>query len=1005
MGGKFVAPGLPCWSLIGRIGQSGTIFEVGSSKSFVAASSGEVYLGVNDNYFGDNSGSWTASISITGNATLSYSLSLSINPNSVQVNGPATASGLVRDGNSKPVSGAQVALFASTNDYSTPWTTLTTAPNGSFSFRFSAPGSAGQMTVMAELVASPQTTASAYLNVTSSSDGGYALALKIVPVPSTYMLLDSTELSTLQQVLPKGTWLGVGIADSGLFSASYVALADRLLELPNDLADAVSSFEELGTIGLAKFTGQQLLSLNLKSPPDVVVETTNSIVAAITKAQAALLTQYSCMVSSGAQYKPLFITGPGQYLVVLVTGLSSDPSSADLAGLGNSAYGFSIGLGECGQSTTLGFQVTEVTLSQLVKSATTTSCPSVSAVSLDATGKTKKSWNVTLSCSSGGRANPTMKPPSHPNGSTMPSQKPLADETIIENINNKLLADPVLRSREILVTSRKGTVTLAGTVNTQAEKAAAEHIARTQQGVNQVIDRIVVASSPSGTSTPPVVAQGSTGCNGPPSGHLTLWITATEFGSGLVNVNGVDNRQPTRMAFTWTWGDGSTTQGWFPQSHVYANTRQNYLLHVISHEDDGSTDCAQILIRLSGAAPSESPPAPASGVVRGQSLPYRVLNGQADSGGFPKTAARLCIGSGATEQCYTPPARGPGLPPFGLNAKAQEVKLTTGSTLILFTAKSAAGGSGSLTILALLDNRSGRLVNLLPTVTVTEQSEYRLWNLPVISAVPILVTADFVWANDESHFAEHRYRITGYVYDKQSGRYLERDQYVTQKNYAGLGSSDMVNVLEPEKATIVQRLQMHPASPGPLGGPTPSSQSRTIRDVDFLNFDYPSDCWKGWDSKEPTKVVHVSNGRWSEEGFGSFSVGQQASRWMISYGDLKGDGQEEAMVVTGCLGEIASAELALTAPEEILVFAMSSTGPVVLARLRAGGWIEEGLYRQEGQVYDIRVANQRLVVRSLTYGPDAPHCCPDILVTAAYRWDGKRLVHTGVDRREPFKLP
>ena len=404
-------------------------------------------------------------------------------------------------------------------------------------------------------------------------------------------------------------------------------------------------------------------------------------------------------------------------------------------------------------------------------------------------------------------------------GSTARSQNPVADETIIQNINNKLLADSVLKSREILVTSRKGVVTLAGTVNSTAERAAVEQIARTQQGVSQVIDRIVVASSPSATSTPPVVAQGSTGCDGrPASGHLTLWITGTDLSAGLVNVNGVDNRQPTRAAFTWTWGDGTTTQGWFPQSHVYADTRQNYMLQVISHEDDGSTDCAQILVRLSGPALSATPPP-------------------------PKIAERS----------------GPSPMPSG--------------------------------------------------------------------------------------------------------------------------------------------------SPGTLGGKTRSSQSRTIRDVDFLNFDYASDCWKGWDSREPTKVVHVSNGEWSKEGFGSFSVGRQASRWLISYGDLKGDGQEEAVVVTGCLGAIPSAELALTAPEEILVFAMSSTGPVVLARLRAGGWIGGGRYQQQGQVYDIRVANQRLVVRSLTYGPDAPHCCPDILVTATYRWDGKRLVHTGEDRREPFKSP
>jgi hypothetical protein len=418
-----------------------------------------------------------------------------------------------------------------------------------------------------------------------------------------------------------------------------------------------------------------------------------------------------------------------------------------------------------------------------------------------------------------------------------PSGSPASDAEIEKALQANFAADPNLGKCTLEVRSQSGVVTLSGLVNSDTDKSVATRIAEQQDGVKQVNVYGLVKSpvtnegagsgesSEQGVGGLPnapntgVVSQAAPGCSGrPPSGHLGLSITSQDSTTGLVNVNGVDNRQPTRAAFTWTWGDGTTTQGWFPQSHVYANTRQNYVLQVISHEDDGSTDCAQILVRLSGPTLSATPPVP----------------------------------------------------------------------------------------------------------EIAEES----------------------------------------------------------------GPSPMPS-----------------GSPASLGGKTRSPQSRAIRDVDFLNFDYSSDCWKGWDSKEPTKVVHVSNGEWSKEGFGSFSVDQRASRWLISYGDLKSDGQEEAVVVTSCLGEIPSAELALTAPEEVLVFAMSSTGPVVLARLRAGGWIGGGRYQQEGQVYDIRVTNQRLVVRSLTYGPDAPHCCPDILISATYRWDGKRLVHTGEDRREPFKSP
>ena len=59
----FPAPGLDCWSLIGMIG-SDQPFQVGSHTSFSATSDGELLLGLNDNRLEDNSGSWSATVSI-----------------------------------------------------------------------------------------------------------------------------------------------------------------------------------------------------------------------------------------------------------------------------------------------------------------------------------------------------------------------------------------------------------------------------------------------------------------------------------------------------------------------------------------------------------------------------------------------------------------------------------------------------------------------------------------------------------------------------------------------------------------------------------------------------------------------------------------------------------------------------------------------------------------------------------------------------------------------------
>jgi len=66
--GTFPAPNLPCWSLLGRIvGPASMLLEIGKNTSFTAVAAGRLYLGPNDDNVADNSGSWTAVITVTGN--------------------------------------------------------------------------------------------------------------------------------------------------------------------------------------------------------------------------------------------------------------------------------------------------------------------------------------------------------------------------------------------------------------------------------------------------------------------------------------------------------------------------------------------------------------------------------------------------------------------------------------------------------------------------------------------------------------------------------------------------------------------------------------------------------------------------------------------------------------------------------------------------------------------------------------------------------------------------
>jgi hypothetical protein len=62
--GVFPAPQLPCWSLIGRIGANGIIFEVGARGTFQARRDGRLFLGINDDTLANNAGFWTAAVTV-----------------------------------------------------------------------------------------------------------------------------------------------------------------------------------------------------------------------------------------------------------------------------------------------------------------------------------------------------------------------------------------------------------------------------------------------------------------------------------------------------------------------------------------------------------------------------------------------------------------------------------------------------------------------------------------------------------------------------------------------------------------------------------------------------------------------------------------------------------------------------------------------------------------------------------------------------------------------------
>jgi len=76
---------------------------------------------------------------------------------------------------------------------------------------------------------------------------------------------------------------------------------------------------------------------------------------------------------------------------------------------------------------------------------------------------------------------------------------------------------------------------------------------------------------------------------------LSLNFPTTNTATGAVTINGGDTR-PLAAPFQWTWGDGSVTNGYFPQSHTYADRGRNYVVKVTSSYAGGGKDSLDVAV-------------------------------------------------------------------------------------------------------------------------------------------------------------------------------------------------------------------------------------------------------------------------------------------------------------------------------------------------------------------------------------------------------------------------
>jgi hypothetical protein len=162
--------------------------------------------------------------------------------------------------------------------------------------------------------------------------------------------------------------------------------------------------------------------------------------------------------------------------------------------------------------------------------------------------------------------------------------------------------------------------------------------------------------------------------------------------------------------------------------------------------------------------------------------PSKVIQGNVDSDGLPTSGAKLCLLKPAAV-CYLMPSNsgyssGSVVDDYGINPRSERLPL-----------------------------KGGKIVNLLPFVGVSNQSDHAIWHVPQVSNFPILVTADFKWIDGETHFAKHFYTVSAYRFDDQKGQYIKAFSYRTSKKYTGLDEVDQVHVLGSERENVLRRLR------------------------------------------------------------------------------------------------------------------------------------------------------------------------------------------------------
>jgi len=198
---------------------------------------------------------------------------------------------------------------------------------------------------------------------------------------------------------------------------------------------------------------------------------------------------------------------------------------------------------------------------------------------------------------------------------------------------------------------------------------------------------------------------------------------------------------------------------------------------------------------------------------------YRLIEGASEDPYSTTTGAQLCLVDGL-KTCFTLEPEKAAVDgeemvtQFGLLPEGQRVSIRAGGSLVLIFAD-CGGGSGSSARFALLRYRRDHpLYDLLPKIELSNQSDHALWDVPSVSPMPVLVTADYIWGAGEAHYGSHFYEIRAYRYNPDTDKYAQILTYRTSRKYRGFDNwDDPFPLLKFERAQILHKLGASPITP------------------------------------------------------------------------------------------------------------------------------------------------------------------------------------------------